>query len=202
MHSKDSSPEGGDGQLSDVWWATLAVRLLHPVQVQIIEALRCVGQPLSLRDLSEIVNDVEWVHLDYHIGRLRRLGALDFTGLRQGDSVMDVRYQLVPEGWSHGPPAANSSSGIRAMCRSSSKSPQERDLWVENVVLLEIITLHPDHLTREELVVRMEDAPSNTGRVAIMDSLQALRRSGLVRQNGDVVEPTYAALRAAAIFQP
>jgi Fe2+ or Zn2+ uptake regulation protein len=74
-------------------------------------------------------------------------------------------------------------------------------LWVENAMLLEIIALHPDHLTDEELVVKLEDRQSETGRVAILDSLQALKRSGLTRQNGDVVEPTYAALRAAEIFQ-
>jgi hypothetical protein len=87
------------------------------------------------------------------------------------------------------------------MCQSSSKSPEERDLWVEHSLLSEIIVLHPDHLTSEELVVRMEDGPSNTDRIAILDTLQALRRSGLVRLNGEVVEPTFAALRAAAIFQ-
>jgi hypothetical protein len=68
------------------------------------------------------------------------------------------------------------------------------------VVLTEIIILHPDHLTSEELVVRLEDGPSNTDRVAILDSLQELKRSGLTRRNGDVVEPTHAALRAAEVF--
>jgi hypothetical protein len=87
------------------------------------------------------------------------------------------------------------------MRQSNSKSPEEQDLWVEHSLLSDIVVLHPDHLTSEELVVRMEDGPSNTDRVAILDALQALRRSGLVRLNGEVVEPTYAALRAAAIFQ-
>lgn len=73
-------------------------------------------------------------------------------------------------------------------------------MWVENALLSEIIILHPDHLTSEELIVRMEDGPSETGRVAIIDALQALKRSGLVRITGEVVEPTYAALRAAAIL--
>jgi DNA-binding transcriptional ArsR family regulator len=100
MHSQGSSP-GSDNQLSDAWWAALAVRLLHPVQIEIIEAMGRMGQPMSLRDLSGIVTDVEWVHLDYHVGRLRRLGALKFSGPRQGDSVMDVRYQLTSEGSSH-----------------------------------------------------------------------------------------------------
>lgn len=87
------------------------------------------------------------------------------------------------------------------MCQPSSKSPKEQDLWVEHSLLLEIVALHPDHLTSEELVLRMKESPSGTDQTAILDALQALGRSGLVRLNGEVVEPTYAALRAAAIFQ-
>jgi hypothetical protein len=81
----------------------------------------------------------------------------------------------------------------------SDTSPSKKHV---EVVLIEIIILHPDHLTHEELIVRLEDVPSDTDRVAILDSLQELKRAGLVRQNGDVVEPTYAALRAAEIFEP
>jgi Fe2+ or Zn2+ uptake regulation protein len=87
------------------------------------------------------------------------------------------------------------------MPQSSSGTPQERDLWVESAVLSQIVSLHPDHLTTEELVARMEDDASGTGRVEIRDAIAALKRSGLVRITGEVVEPTYAALRAAAIFQ-
>lgn len=87
------------------------------------------------------------------------------------------------------------------MSQSSSKSPEERDLRVEYALLSEIIILHPSHLTAGELVVRMEDGPGNTDRIAILDALQALKRSGLVRFNGEVVEPTFATLRASAIFQ-
>ena len=70
----------------------------------------------------------------------------------------------------------------------------------DRALLSEILSLHPDHLTSDELVIRMADGPSETGRVAILDSLQSLKRSGLVRINGEVVEPTYAALRAAEIL--
>jgi hypothetical protein len=86
------------------------------------------------------------------------------------------------------------------MPQLSSNSLEDRDLWVEQAVLSEIVFLHPDHLTTDELVLKMEEGPSGTGCIAILDSLQALKRSGLVRLNGEVVEPTYAALRAAAIF--
>jgi len=87
------------------------------------------------------------------------------------------------------------------MCQSSSRSPGERDLWHEHSLLAEIIVLHPDHLTSEELVVREAGGHGDTDRNAILDTLHALKRSGLVRFNGEVVEPTFATLRAAAIFQ-
>lgn len=81
-------------------------------------------------------------------------------------------------------------------------SAPEWDLWVEHALLSAIVFLHPDHLTADELVVRMDDGTNETDRIAILDVLQALKRSGLVRFNGVVVEPTYAAIRAAAIFRP
>lgn len=84
---------------------------------------------------------------------------------------------------------------------ASGGSPQEQNLWVEHALLSEIVILHPDHLTAEELIVRMEDGTSATDRIAILDTLQALKRSGLVRFNGEVVEPTHAALCAATIFR-
>jgi DNA topoisomerase IA len=77
----------------------------------------------------------------------------------------------------------------------------EGDVRVENVVLMEIATLHPDHLTSEELVVRLEEDRAGASSPAIEDSIEALRRSGLVRLTGEVIEPTYAALRAVEILQ-
>lgn len=38
-------------------------------------------------------------------------------------------------------------------------------------------------------------------RIAILDALQELKRSGLVRFNGEAIEPTYVALRSAEIFE-
>jgi len=82
----------------------------------------------------------------------------------------------------------------------SSRSPAERHLLLENALLMEIITQHLGYLTQDELVTRMADDPTGTDRIAILDSLQELRRSGLVRFSGEVVEPTFAASRAAEIF--
>lgn len=84
------------------------------------------------------------------------------------------------------------------MSQANSKSQEEWDLWVENAVFEEIIRLHPAHLTPDELAVRMEDA--NTNGVAVTDAIRALRHSGLVRLTGEVIEPTYAALRAFALL--
>jgi hypothetical protein len=65
---------------------------------------------------------------------------------------------------------------------------------LEAALLEQIVTLHPDRLTTEELVLMMENERS--GRIAIVDALASLRRSGLARRQGDLVEPTYAALCA------
>jgi DNA-binding transcriptional ArsR family regulator len=95
MQENGDSKHDDGGLVTDAWWAALVAELLHPRQVQVIEALRYIGQPLTVEDLSEIVDDVEPVHLDYHLGRLRKLGALDCGLARPGSGFMDVRYQLV-----------------------------------------------------------------------------------------------------------
>lgn len=81
----------------------------------------------------------------------------------------------------------------------SSPSPEERSLRVEQTLLSEIITL-PHRLTPEELVLWMKDKSSDAGRIEILDALLVLKRSGLVRQNGEVLEPTHAAIRMDEIF--
>lgn len=86
------------GPLTDAWWAGVAVDLLHPVQVLIIEAFHFLDRPLSVRDISEVIEGVEAVNLDYHVGRLRTLRILDFTDLSRGHpGFMDLRYQLLHE---------------------------------------------------------------------------------------------------------
>lgn len=82
----------------------------------------------------------------------------------------------------------------------SSCLPEERNLAVKRIVLSEIIALHPERLTEAELVVRLEDNPREMDRLAISDAIGELKRSGLVRFTGDVIEPTHAALGGAEIF--
>lgn len=74
-------------------------------------------------------------------------------------------------------------------------SPQEHDRQIERMALLEIIALHPERLTTDELVNRLD----GTDRLAIVD---ALKRSGLARSTGEVIEPTQAAVCAVKVLQP
>jgi hypothetical protein len=83
----------------------------------------------------------------------------------------------------------------------AASSPDERDLQLENALLTEILTQDPHHLTQDELILRMEGGPPGTDRIAVLDCLQELRRSGVIRLNGEVVEAAFAVLRAAEIFE-
>jgi hypothetical protein len=81
-----------------------------------------------------------------------------------------------------------------------SASPADDDARLERALLEEVVFLHPAHLTLAELTLKM-DAPDGSESIAIENSLETLKRAGLVRVKGDVVEPTYAALRVAGLFQ-
>jgi DNA-binding XRE family transcriptional regulator len=94
MQDNDNPEHDDSAPTTDAWWAALVADLLHPVQVQIIEAFRYIDSPLTVRDISEIVDDVEPVHLDHHLGRLRKLRALDCRSGQPGTGFMGVRYQL------------------------------------------------------------------------------------------------------------
>jgi len=77
----------------------------------------------------------------------------------------------------------------------------ERNLRLERALLDEILTHDPNHLTQDELILWVEGGPNDTGRIAILDALQELKRSGVIRLNGDVVEVTFPVLRVAEIFE-
>lgn len=74
---------------------------------------------------------------------------------------------------------------------------------VELAVLEEAIELHPQRLTVEELALRVAVDPDDDWEAkAVTAAIRDLRRSGLLRYRDDdrVVEPTHAALRAAALL--
>ena len=92
-----------------------------------------------------------------------------------------------------------SSSRDKTVCEASS-SIGERNLRLEHALLDEILTQDPTRLTQDELALRMEGGPNDTDRIAVLDALQELKRSGVIRLNGEVIEVTYPVLRTAEIF--
>lgn len=85
------------GQESDFCWGTLAARLLHPVQVEIIEALRWIGRPLSATDFVYIFGGRRaGLRVEYHLRRLTKLEAVAPSNAgRAGAGAAERRYRLV-----------------------------------------------------------------------------------------------------------
>ncbi len=72
----------GEG-ISEAFWAMLAARLLHPFQVQIIEAMRWIDRPLSASQLVHVFERKQRLSkVAYHLRRLDSLGALRPAGQR------------------------------------------------------------------------------------------------------------------------
>jgi hypothetical protein len=67
----------------DGFWAELAARLLHPVQLQIVEAMRWIDRPLSVTELFLVFGKEHRLStIAYHVRRLASLGALRPKGRR------------------------------------------------------------------------------------------------------------------------
>lgn len=79
------------------------------------------------------------------------------------------------------------------MPRGGEQTPQEKKMRLEAGLLEHLAELHPDRLTTDELALSMGGL---RGRIAFDDALAGLRRSGLVRRSGDLVELTHAAVNA------
>jgi len=77
------------------FWARLSGRLLHPVQMQIIEALRLIDLPMSAVDVTKIVEDKpDLSSVAYHFRRLARLGAIIPTETEQIRGALRRPYRL------------------------------------------------------------------------------------------------------------
>jgi predicted MarR family transcription regulator len=87
-----------DGEQNDDFcWATLAARLLHPVQVEIIESLRWIGRPLSATDFVYVFGGKRaGLRIEYHLRRLRKLGVVAPANVERGGlSAAERPYRLV-----------------------------------------------------------------------------------------------------------
>lgn len=86
----------GVSRIDDSWWAVLARRLLHRIQVEIIEALQLSEKSMSARELSLAIDGVEAAYLaQHHLPRLRRIGAVAYAGGQPSPNPVDVHYRLV-----------------------------------------------------------------------------------------------------------
>ena len=69
--------ENGDERIVDFLWGALAARVFHPAHVEIIEALRWIGQPLSATDLLGVFEGQSvGPRIERRLGQLARFGAV------------------------------------------------------------------------------------------------------------------------------
>lgn len=114
MHDDGSSPPRVRSELvhkavgrnkgAEGFWVMLAVRLLHPMQLQIIEAMRWIGRPLSASQLVKVLDgEATLSTVAYHVRRLAELGALKPGGRRQVRGAMEKSYRLAAKSGSKAP---------------------------------------------------------------------------------------------------
>lgn len=79
-------------------WEALVPLLVHPVKVEIIEAMAWVGLPLSATDLDRILRGQIGVSLlSYHLRKLTEVGALERVRQEQVRGAMQTFYALPAE---------------------------------------------------------------------------------------------------------
>lgn len=85
-----SGKRGADG-----FWGALAARLLHPVQLHIVEAMRWIGLPLSTSQLFHIFDEEQRLStVAYHVRRLAALGVLKRVQRRKVRGTVETLYGL------------------------------------------------------------------------------------------------------------
>lgn len=77
------------------FWENVAVRLLHPTQLFVVEALSRIDRPLSPSLLERMSGGtISLGHFDYHCKRLSTLGLLEVVGRKQRGGVWEKFYDL------------------------------------------------------------------------------------------------------------
>jgi hypothetical protein len=82
------------------------------------------------------------------------------------------------------------------MAVDDTRGPAEKDAATEAAVLIQLLSLHPTHITYEELMRSMVVEPADfSQRDAIERAVHELVAAGLLHRNEDFVIPSRAALR-------
>jgi DNA-binding transcriptional ArsR family regulator len=75
-------------------WAALVPLVVHPLKVAIVEAMLCLGQPLSATDISKSFgaagNGLSYV--SYHVTSLAKAGVIRKVSERQGRGAREKFY--------------------------------------------------------------------------------------------------------------
>jgi hypothetical protein len=87
-----------DVQPGDFSWAILAARTIHPLKVAIIEAMLWLGQPLSPKEMTEMlpVGEYKLDLVSYHFSSMVRLGVLEKRGARQVRGAVKTYHFITP----------------------------------------------------------------------------------------------------------
>jgi hypothetical protein len=89
--------QGDDnGHAEGSFWSALAARSLHPIQVEIIEALRWIDRPLTATDLSRVLEEQRaGLRIERRLRQLARLDAVALAdnGKARGPAVQHA-YRL------------------------------------------------------------------------------------------------------------
>jgi len=87
--------EGDDPRQFD--WGFLVPRVVHPMQVAIIEAVAYVGLPLSAADVRRKFGETHSVsHISYHVTFLAKVGALVLADERRHRGRFASYYEIPP----------------------------------------------------------------------------------------------------------
>lgn len=86
-------------EAADFGWGALAAKVLHPIQIEIIEALRWVDLPLSAAELVQIFEGRRiGLRIERHLRRLAKIGAVELAaGEGESEAAMVRSYRLVEQ---------------------------------------------------------------------------------------------------------
>lgn len=84
-------------QDEDGFWAALAACLLHPVKLQIIEAMRWIDRPVSSSQLVQALGETETLSsVSYHVRSLVTISVLKPVRRRPVRGALETSYRLAP----------------------------------------------------------------------------------------------------------
>ncbi|MEX2448941.1 MAG: hypothetical protein WD404_09405 [Solirubrobacterales bacterium] len=90
--------ESDGEQARDFFWSELAAQVLHPVRVEIVEAMRWIGRPLSAVDLMRVFEGQrKKSRLQWHLGRLTKLGVVELATAGEVRRMSPLRTMRWPQ---------------------------------------------------------------------------------------------------------